>query len=1186
MNKIIISYSFNSAAVANPDGSYPTTLTGVTVTNGPGKMTFGTFDKALDLGNAGKGVVELTGLRPDQSRFCIRICFRATGPVTSRQNLAESNLLSFSLHLVPGSDSSKFLLNATVSNLAHGWNGPSTRFKKELTIGKWYTATFAYDLDTAALFVDGEILGVYAFPKGALSKGTGTNLFFGTWTDGARDHFNGALAAFEWHDGIPDDLQSAVDDQRGLAEWFITRKFEAVGRSLNLGTASQGILFDAVTGAHIQHYANGAIMYHDTIGIAFEIHGAIYTFYKGWNKRSSLGFLVSDQVPASNAAGRKSLFSRGAIYWSAGTGAVPALDQIYVDYEALGESATLGFPTKAATAVPGGQEQLFQGARMYHRAGEAHAFEVHGAILAKYLAPGGVRKWGFPVTNESDVRKGTTQVLGKFSEFEDCTIYWSPSSGAWEVHGDIQKKYDEIKGPIGDLGFPTSDERDIPGVSGAGRMNTFQKGSILWYGNYNSIVVARPFKIYLGRLSTKESEGFGMGQNDIYVKVTVKEGSSVVFDKRRPSSGDWGGHNIKDINYTIPNEFLPNNPNKVVWYRLKAWDADPGNDDYLGEVSKTLNASNAWGLRENNGTFTLGPTSKIRSFTTSVRPTIDPKSLTASEKWWGAQNQGTPDISWQKHAQCFRDVDSDTEWWDITDWVDKAFYELVTKDIAENGNCFGMSLESIYALKFSSIFSLPLCNYTNWNGIVNEINVKHCYQAGAEAIYWFLGQFLGGNTHDPKGVFNNSRNAFLQGRNPVLCVAQKYDFSGEPHCILPVAWDSSSKPWRITICDPNSPANPCSINATKVLTFYPDQNTFNYLNKYKGGEWTGGRLYYIPFDVLNRHPRTPVWDLILLILAGTIIILGEDADTTSITDESGKDLSAFSARAATELQAKHRPEEFFLGFKGFDRPAKPGPGNILLRKETASITPGNAGTGSFTRMTLGNLLGHQWLRTAATALKGKQNLLLRLKGRTPHSVAADPALMGEMPPDAKKAIENITAANAARNFIHKIKGRKSGKFDYLFKHQFTEVKIESTLSVNDIHNVAMRDVGTSKQTMRLDTSKNKTVKVIVDKKLGAKGDRARFTLNSLPLQATKGLSFNFKPGLGDIEVIAPGMVMKVPVKFEAAVGKQKIIRNFNLPLDGGARIRISSLLEENALFFGKIDCVFGPVLATGVVKGR
>ena len=87
MSEVKISYSFHAHEVANPDGSYPTTLTGVTVVQGPGKVVFGTFNKALDLGNAGKGEVKLTGLTPDRSRFCIRISFRATGPVTSRQNL-------------------------------------------------------------------------------------------------------------------------------------------------------------------------------------------------------------------------------------------------------------------------------------------------------------------------------------------------------------------------------------------------------------------------------------------------------------------------------------------------------------------------------------------------------------------------------------------------------------------------------------------------------------------------------------------------------------------------------------------------------------------------------------------------------------------------------------------------------------------------------------------------------------------------------------------------------------------------------------------------------------------------------------------------------------------------------------------------------------------------------------------
>lgn len=1187
----LLSYKFDNINVLSEDGGNPIQFTNSNVVSGPGTTVLGKLDKAIDLGNSGKAVVSLTGLNPDRERFCIRICFRVTQEITSRNNIVESSLLPFAITLNKGKSSLKYTIYSTVNNADSGWRGPTNRYKSELTVGKWYTITLAYDVDTAAVFIDDSVFGVYAFAKGKLSPaGSNKKLYFGTWVDGARNHFkNGQLAGFQWQDGIPNNLQSIIDDQRGMAEWFITRKYEVVRKKINLGAIDKTIRYVAATGSHIQYFSKGAIMYHDSIGAAFEIHGAIFKCYKGWQNRDSLGYLIVDESDTTKAHGKKSLFSKGGIYYSGATGAVPVIGQIYIDYEGLGESKELGFPKRTAVSISGGKEQVFQNVRMYHKTNEPHAFEVHGAILSRYIAIGGARKWGFPVTNESDVKENT-KIIGKSSEFENCTIYWSSSTGAYEVHGHIKKKYvEEYGGPCSDLGFPTSNEFAIPGVSGAGQMNTFQKGSILWYGSYSSIIVALPFKIYIGRLSTKESEGVGRGQNDIYTKILVKENGNKIYDKRRPSSGDWGGNNSKNINYTIPHEFVPNKANKSVWYQLKAWDADGwGNaDDYLGGVSESLNAANGWGLHDNHGTHTL-KSSKIKSLTISIRPTINPATLTDSQKWWGVVNQSTPTISWQKHAEAFRDVDSEIEWWDVTDWVDKAFYAAVTKKIAAGGNCFGFSLESIYARKLNSIFSLPICKYDNWNGIKKEINIKHCYQAGAGAVYWFLGQFLTGNTHDPKDVFRNTRKAFNRGDNPVLCITQNYDFSGKPHAIVPVAWDDSSIPWRIKICDPNYKSSSCSstLDSRKELLVNPNSNTFDYLNgKYKGAEWSGGRLHYIPFGVLNHRPRTPVWELILILIAGTIIIVGDDANTDSIVDENGNDLSAFSDGATAQLKNNEAPESFFYGLKGFDTDAQTGPGNFLIRKDFEAISTTGTGTGAATRLPVGSILRGHRLGSAARTLRNSTRVTSVLRNRTSHFIAADTTIMTTLPTDLRDVIESAVNTNASRNFIHKVKAKKNGKFDYLFKHQFTEVKIDSEMNKNEVIDISMRDVGTSKHTLKLDSLKSKMTNITIINKLGLKGDYIKLTLEKVPLAKAKGIEISLKPGLGDLELIAPAQIQNINIKMEAKVDGKPLIRKFNLPAVGGTRLRLASLLEENTLRYINIDRLFGKALNVGSIKG-
>ena len=1224
MADMLLDYQLNKLAVANPDGTFPITFTGCTVVPGPGVTPLGQFDNALDFGSAGKGSVALTGLKIDPKRFAIRVVFQAKA-VTARQNLVECNRLPFSLFLVPGAKSGEINLNATVSPQAHGWAGATTRFGEPLKPGVWYTADLVYDNDTVGVFVDGEIVSVHAFPQGNIALFPGNQLFIGSWVDGARNHFEGSIAAVRWFVDIPPELESRLDEHRSDPEWFTSYKYEQIKPRLNLGSPKSAPAYDAGSESYVQPYDAGTIMYHDGTGVAFELHGDINRFYQSYSAKSSLGYLVSDEGNTTHAGGRKNIFSKGGIYWSPATGAIPVLGQIYLDYEHFGESSLIGFPTQQAHAVTGGLEQVFQGARMYHRTGATNAFEVHGAILDKFLATGGVATWGYPITNETDLKRDGA-VIGKFSEFEGCTIYWSPGTGAFEVHGDIRAKYKSIGGPIGSLGLPISDEGTIPGAPGAARYSCFQNGSILWYGSWDSIVVARPFRIYLGRIDSKESEGAFMGQNDLYVRVTVKQGAALIYNQRHPPSGDMGGHNVVDFNINIPNVIVPNAPGKTVTFGVDVWESDGGapfggGDDHLGVYSHELNMANAWGLRENQGIFNSGSFSKINSITWSVKPDVNPATLTEPEKFWGVTNQGTNQISKPQYAAAFRDVDSDPEWWDPTDWLEAAFYELVVKGIAKGGNCFGMSLESIYARKDMSIYSLPTNRFTNWDTVVNEFNIKHCYQVGAGPIWWFVGEFITGNTHDPKEVFQSTRAAASTGNHPVVCIAQNYDFSGHPHCILPVAWDSNSKPWRMTICDPNWPGT------TKQITVNPDDNTFEYVSssdrKYSGGAWSGGRFHYMPFCLVNSRPRTPIWDAILLLLAGTILILGDDSETVSLTDRNGNDLDAFGSRATDELRASRHLDSFFVQAKGWgaDRPAvradrlgvgvhvaqphlpelnalavglaqKPPrgkgmtPGELYMRREPHTRfrpTTTTAGTAATTHLAVGTLLGTSRLQPVMNEARAQPTVLRSIQNRSVHHVINDAATMAKLTPALQDMLKEVAFATGVADFKQTIRGLRNGSFGYALKRGLTEVRIVSDQQTGELHTVGASDLGSSKSVVSLTSSRSKQATVQLAHKLGVERDDLKIRLEGVPVQAGKPLAINSRPGLGGLDIVGSAEA-NASLVVEATINGKRIVRRSALPMSGGVRVKVSQVLSDAVVNVSRIEHVFGPVTASQVIR--
>ncbi len=1179
MANSLINFNLDSAAVANPDGTFSTTFTGTSVVPGPGSTIFGNFPKALDFGTSGKAATNIVSLPVNLNQFCINVVFNASNAVTSRQNLVESTLLPFSINLTTGNTASKFNLNASIKPKFHEWSGPDTMFKTELNLNKWYAVSLVYDFDTVALFINEELVAVHAFPNGLIEKLTGGKLFFGTWVDGIRDQFKGKFAAFQLYDGIPSELENLLDERRNHAEWFITYKYEDFRKNFNVGVRTKALTYLSTIGAHIQYYERSAIMYHPSLGVALEMHGAIYEKYKTITNSESLGFLICDESNTTKAGGKKSLFSKGGIYWSGSTGALPVTDKIYAEYENLGESKNWGFPIKVQKAISNGFEQEFQNCRFYYKNGQPKAKEVHGAILTKFLAVGGVSKWGYPVSNESDINKGSS-VIGKYSEFEFCTIYWSGSSGAFEVHGEIREKYKSINGPLSDLGFPTSDEINIPNFTGTGKMNTFQKGSILWYGSYNSIKIARPFKLFIGRIDSKESEGFGRGQNDLYIKkLKVTQNGAVLYEKRHPSSGSWGGKNIVNVNITIPNIITPNNSNIKVKLYLDIWEDDSPTDadDHMGTYEKILEASNAWGLRDNDGIYNA-KFGKINSLTWSVKPEVNINTLSYAEKWWGVKNRSSSALSYSQYASAFKGVDSEAEWWDVTDWLEKAFYEAAVKNVSKKGNCFGMSLEGIYSWKGKSLFSMPLNRFTTWNTLENEFKIKHSYQVGANPIWWIVGQFLTGNTHDPVDVFNNTMNEFNHGKNPVICITQNYDFSGAAHAIMPVKWDKSTKPWKITILDPNF------TGTTKELTVNPDNNTFKYVGSktYSGGEWSGGRFYYMPFSILDEKQRVPFWDLILLLIAGTIIILADDAETVSITDTNGNDLNAFGTRAMNMLKSGNEPSEFFVGINGFDTDINPG--QILVRKEIAALPSTTSAISSTLNLPISVKTATRGVAALSQSLGNDKITAKIIEGRSAQYILSDKTALSQLKPDVVKQLNEIVNVNSKRNFIHTIKGNKNGKLNYYIKSGFNEIKLESVLNLNETHKLEVNDLATNFCKIKLNSPREKKLTVEIKNNLGVNGDYLITKIRDYSISPANNFEINIKQGIGGVEVINKGIKTNLNVSITSKLNNKISTKSFLVPMDKGVRLKPSSVLTREELTFSSIADIFGKVIQTYRIK--
>ncbi len=173
--------------------------------------------------------------------------------------------------------------------------------------------------------------------------------------------------------------------------------------------------------------------------------------------------------------GRYRHYQFGSIYWSAATDAQDVRGAILAHWARLGwENGGLGYPTTgdARTGDGRGWYNHFQGGTVIYSAASG-ARDVRGSIRNRWAALGSERgPLGYPVT--SDARTGDG--VGWYNHFQGGTIIYSAASGTHDVRGAIRNRWASLGSERGALGYPISDEYDVPG----GKRNDFQRGSITW----------------------------------------------------------------------------------------------------------------------------------------------------------------------------------------------------------------------------------------------------------------------------------------------------------------------------------------------------------------------------------------------------------------------------------------------------------------------------------------------------------------------------------------------------------------------------------------------------------------------------------------------------------------------------------------------------------------------------------
>ena len=193
-------------------------------------------------------------------------------------------------------------------------------------------------------------------------------------------------------------------------------------------------------------------------------------------------------TPYPTSYGQRSLISRNCGGTGTSCNGSPAtVGEIDKKYRALGGCGSfLGAPVTDERTPPDGvgRYSVFERGSIYWTP-TTGAHEVHGRIRDRWAQ----LQWeagplGYPITDETPAPDG----VGRYSVFERGSIYWTPATDAHEVRGRIRDKWAELGWEAGELGYPISGEYDVEG----GRRSDFERGSITWTAATDELTVSAP----------------------------------------------------------------------------------------------------------------------------------------------------------------------------------------------------------------------------------------------------------------------------------------------------------------------------------------------------------------------------------------------------------------------------------------------------------------------------------------------------------------------------------------------------------------------------------------------------------------------------------------------------------------------------------------------------------------------
>jgi len=227
-------------------------------------------------------------------------------------------------------------------------------------------------------------------------------------------------------------------------------------------------------------------------------------------------------------------------------------------------------------------------------------------------------------------------------------------------------------------------------------------------------------------------------------------------------------------------------------------------------------------------------------------------------------------------------------------------------------------------------------------------------------------------------------------------------------------------------------------------------------------------------------------------------------------------------------------------------------------------------------MTMADIMSDRAAATRLSALVRNPKMMSSLSDRNVFKLAEDDIFMKSVDKNTFNMLKDLAHGNDKSNqIVHQIAGSKKGILSYLMKNPMSFYEIGAAINKGETNKITTTKPGTDAMLVGMESAVGKTMKLLMENRLGVGKDVVKVTIDRIPVGADKKAEFNLQQGLGAIDIIGSADRVQALITVETNIDGKLSKKSFNTSIEGGMRIQPATVISSNELLAGKIDKVFG-----------